>query len=192
MRPDLSAQIHPDDITAYYWTKNELRQLCKVLSVSGSGSKFDLINRIRLVLQGKELPIIPKAKPQSSFDWNSNALNEHTIITDNFKVTRAVRNFYFAAFGPNFKSTVPWMAWMKQHIGATLGDGVRAWYEEGQIKKVEDTRAYIAPQFEFNRYIQAFMMANPTLKRSDALHCWQIKKQQRGERTYQDSDLDWL
>ena len=78
---------------------------------------------------------------------------------------------------------------MKQATGKTLQDAVDEWKKINDLKKDKNYLTEIAPQFEYNRYIRAFLADNPALTTKDAMKYWKLKKAQRGSNAYERADL---
>ena len=81
------------------------------------------------------------------------------------------------------------MNWMTANEGKTLGDAANAWK---RLKELEKDKSYvkaIAPQFEYNKYIRAFLLDNPNLSIKDAVKYWKLKREKRGANQYEPADL---
>lgn len=192
-RPPLNLSISVQDFRDFYWLKEELLIFCKAHKINTSGSKIELSERIIQFLQhgqASSSDVVEKEQRLSSFDWNHANLSEDTIITDNYKNTENVRRFFLTCIGKHFRFNVAFMNWMKTNIGKTLGDATAEWKRIAASKKDNNLKTEIAPQFEYNRYIRAFLAANPDKTIQDAMRHWKIKRQERGSREYNDSDLN--
>ncbi|WP_394690374.1 DUF6434 domain-containing protein [Hoeflea sp.] len=60
-------------------------------------------------------------------DWHSDPIACDTMIDAGYRNTQNVRRFFKAEIGNHFKFDRPFMAWMKSHQGATMGDAVAEW-----------------------------------------------------------------
>lgn len=192
-RPILNRKISSVDFQSFYWLKKELTQFCREEDLKTSGSKIELSQRIYLYLStGKKQ--IPKSKPKatSSFDWASEPLTANTIITDSYKNTENVRQFFKNEIGKQFKFNVQFMNWMKANTGKTLGDSMAQWKKIKADKKQSTEPKNIAPQFEYNTYLRDFLVDNPQLNRKIGIKLWNKKKSVRGDRQYRKSDLKYL
>jgi len=195
-RPALDRNISVRDFKDFYWLKKELVQFCKELGINRSGSKIEISERLRTYLMTGIRPTIEvksEPRPKSTFDWNTEELTLETVITDNYKNTENVRNFFSMELGGGFKFNVTFMKWMNSNPGRTMNDAVKEWTS---IKKNESLNSSkkkkIAPQFEYNRYLRDFLSDNPALSRNIGIKLWKIKKSIRGDNTYQRQDLDLL
>lgn len=191
-RPVLDKDILLTDFNEFYWLKEELVAFCKIVGISTSGSKIELTSKIQEYLTTGTIPSnIKNAKPATSkFDWNSEPLDKSTIITDNYKNTENVRAFFTNQIGANFSFNVKFMNWMKLNVGKTLNDAMDEWKNLKEIKKDKNYKTEIDPQFEYNRYMRAFLADNPNLSSKDAMSFWKIKSKNRGSNEYERTDLE--
>lgn len=193
-RPQLNNKISLKNFRDFYWLKEELVLFCKSIGIKTSGGKKELEERIFIFLETGLITDITTTKQeqnktQSKFDWNNAHLTPETIITDNYKNSENVRVFFKKQIGNKFHFSTPFMQWMKNNSGKTLADAIVEWNRLNELKKDKNNKDEIAPQFEYNRYIRAFLADNPQLRLKDAIHYWNIKKQMRGKRIYEPSDL---
>ena len=190
-RPILDKNISLTDFNDFYWLKEELVKFCKENHIPSTGGKIEISDRIRSfistgkVTQNKAKPV----KKISSFDWSTEKLTVNTTITDNYKNGENVRSFFIQEIGKHFSFNVIFMNWIKQNIGKTLGDAVDEWNKINELKKDKNYVSEIAPQFEYNRYMRAFLADNPNLSSKDAMKYWKIKRAKRGTNEYERSDL---
>ena len=190
-RPNLDKNISLLDFKDFYWLKEELVDFCKQVGINTNGSKIELTNKIEKYLTtGKVSSFVQKTTPKkSNFDWNSENLNRETTITDNYKNTENVRDFFIKEIGTNFSFNVKFMAWLKENAGKTLDDAITKWKEIKDLKKDKNYQSEIDPQFEYNRYIRAFLFDNPNLSSKDAMKFWKLKRARRGTNEYEQTDL---
>jgi hypothetical protein len=66
-------------------------------------------------------------KDRRPFDWHYSTLSSHTIIEPDYRNTQNVRRFFKAEIGEGFKFDRPFMSWMQDNAGKTLGDAVDEW-----------------------------------------------------------------
>lgn len=194
-RPSLDENISVSDFQDFYWLKSELQAFCRIKGIDASGGKMEIAERISYFLatgSTGEISISRSRKPVSRFDWAGAVLTPKTVITDNYRNTRNVRNFFHAQIGDLFRITVSFMAWMKENSGKTLGDAVEEWKRQHDAVMRIKPKKEIAPQFEYNRYVRAFMADNPDRTRKEAVACWMVKKSRRGSREYDREDLLFL
>lgn len=191
-RPSLDSNITLSDFKDFYWLKEELTHFCKKVGLITSGAKLEISERIAYFLQTgqKTTPTKKSAKFISKFDWNTEKLSPETLITDNYKNTENVRMFFLEHIGKHFKFNTQFMDWMKKNTGRTLLNAVDEWNRLSEFKKNNLQQTEIAQQFEYNRYIRAFLADNPTLGTKDAIKYWKLKKTIRGNNDYQRDDLE--
>jgi hypothetical protein len=61
------------------------------------------------------------------FDWHYSVLSSHTVIAPDYRHTQNVRRFFKSEIGETFKFDRPFMSWMQDNAGKTLGDAVDEW-----------------------------------------------------------------
>lgn len=193
-RPNLDKNISVKDFNEFYWLKKELVNFCRTFGISANGGKIEITERIRHYLTiGKVIGNeTSRFKSISKFKWETEKLTRETIITDNYKNGENVRRFFAREIGSHFKFNVVFMKWIKENIGKNLDDAITEWYRIYNLKKDKSYVSEIAPQFEYNRYMRAFLNDNPELSIKDALKYWKLKRSQRGTNEYNRKDLELL
>lgn len=191
-RPNLDKFISLADFNDFYWLKEELVDFCKRVGISTSGGKIEISDRIRHYIQTGETERIEvtRVKGKSKFDWSKEILTLKTEITDNYKNGENVRSFFIQEIGAHFAFNVIFMKWIKENVGKTLGDAIIEWNRIHEFKKGKDYVSEIAPQFEYNRYMRAFLADNPELSSKDAMKHWKLKRLKRGTNEYERTDLE--
>ena len=191
-RPELNDKISIDAFISFYWLKEELTAFCKIKGINATGSKVELAERIESFLSTGKIPVPANTKtnkPISTFNWNTAVLSLNTTLTDNYKSTENVRAFLTSQVGKHFHFTVDFMTWAKQNKGKTLADAINEWNRQYNLKKDKNYKSEIAPQFEYNRYMRAFLADNPDKTTKDAMMFWKLKSALRGNNEYAKSDL---
>lgn len=189
-KPKLTKHISLDNFNDFYWLKTELITFCRSLGISTSGGKIEIAERIRYYIKtGKIIKKPAGNKKQSKFNWSQEVLTKETIITDNYKNGRNVRGFFIREIGSHFSFNVIFIKWIRENAGKTLKDAIDEWEKINEIKKVKGYESTIDPQFEYNRYIRAFLKDNPDLSGKDARKFWKLKKEKRGNNDYERDDL---
>lgn len=191
-RPNLDKKISLKDFNEFYWLKKELIDFGRTIGISTSGGKIEIANRIRDYLStGKIIKTeTNKIKITSKFSWNNETLTRETIITDNYKNGENVRCFFVREIGPHFAFNVIFMKWIKENVGKNLDDAITEWNRIYDLKKDKNYISEIDPQFEYNRYMRAFLNDNPELSSKDAMKFWKLKRSQRGTNEYDRKDLE--
>jgi hypothetical protein len=189
-RPNLDKHISVKDFNEFYWLKEELIKFCRTIGISTSGEKIEIADRIRHYLLTGTIPKTNKLKINSTFNWDKEILTCETIITDNYKNSRNVRNFFVREIGSHFALNVIFIKWIKENAGKNLGDAITAWNRIYEMKKDKNYVSEIGPQFEYNRYMRAFLNDNPKLSSKDAMKYWKLKRSQRGTNEYHRKDLE--
>ena len=194
-KPRLDKLISAKEFKDNYWLKEELVIFCRSVGINTTGGKIEIANRVLRYLETGEvvnkLESVGKTT-KSSFDWGNEPLDSNTIITDNYRNTENVREFFKRAIGSNFKFNVEFMNWMKLSAGKTLGNAVCKWNEIAEMKKSKSYKTQIAPQFEYNTYIRDFLTDNPQLSLKQAIQCWKIKREKPEAKKYNKRDLEYL
>ena len=193
-RPQLTRRLAAKDFRDFYWLKAELVDFCRAQDLPVGGSKGELTARIGEWLDsGKITRPAPKREPRrSDFDWHSAPLTRRTVITDSYRSTQNVRRFFRKNIGDSFSFNVTFMNWMKSNAGKTMDDALVEWQRIREERTAPGFKPDIAPQFEYNAYVQAFLAANPALSRAEAIVCWKQKKSRRGHNRYGPTDLKFL
>jgi hypothetical protein len=191
-RPILDKNISLTDFNDFYWLKEELITFCKDNYIPSTGGKIEIADRIRSFISTGEVTLnkAKTVKKKSSFNWSTEKLTVSTTITDNYKNGDNVRSFFIQEIGTHFSFNVIFMNWIKQNIGKTLGDAVNEWNKINELKKDKNYVSEIAPQFEYNRYMRAFLADNPNLSSKDAMKHWKLKRAKRGTNEYERTDLE--
>ncbi|MCK9626562.1 MAG: SAP domain-containing protein [Bacteroidales bacterium] len=189
-RPELNTKISIQDFKDFYWYKEELIDFCRSENLDKRDGKIELAKRIEKYLQtGERVPYHEKSSKTSRFDWNTAKLAIETEITDNYKNTENVREFFKNQLGDKFKFNVKFMNWMKTAQGKTLGDAIEQWILITNKMRTDKTEKQIAPQFEYNTYVRDFMKDNPDKLLQDAINSWKIKKSKPGDNKYTKTDF---
>ena len=191
-RPTLNKNIKIEDFKDFYWLKEELIIFCREQEIITSGGNIEITKRIeKFLLTGIKITKSEKIKtrPNSQFDWNNEKITKQTKITDNYKNSENVREFFLENIGTSFKFNVKFMNWMKSNVGLNMTDAISEWNKIDFERKNNKNEKEIEPQFEYNRYIRDFMKDNPSSDRNTAIKCWKNKKSLRGHNNYEKSDL---
>ncbi len=191
-KPNLTKDISLADFNDFYWLKQELVDFCKTVGLPTTGGKIEITNRIRHYLSTGTIikSQTVKNKSTSTFDWNAELLSPETIITDSYKNGENVRRFFLQEIGSHFSFNVIFMNWIKENVGKTLGEAVIEWHRINELKKDKNYESEIAPQFEYNKYMRAFLKDNPDLSSADAMKYWKLKSAKRGTNEYEKTDLE--
>lgn len=189
-RPKLERNISIKDFKDFYWLKEELVSFSRTLGLSSQGEKLDIYNRIIKYLETGE-KINPKLLKKTYQLKALFPITRNTVIGIEYRTYKEKKEFFKNIIGNKFHFTVNLLNLFKNNIGEkTYDDLVIEWYKEQEIKKDQNYKKEIAPQFEYNTYIRNFFRNNPGKSRNEATKCWNLKKVLRGNNVYEDSDLD--
>lgn len=148
-RPELNTKISLQDFRDFYWYKEELIDFCRSENLDKRGGKIGIANRIEKFLEtGEREPYQKKILKTSRFDWNTEKLTAETKITDNYKNTENVREFFKSQIGDKFRFNVKFMNCMKSAQDKTLGDAIEQWISITNEMRTDKSYKQIAPQFE--------------------------------------------
>lgn len=81
------------------------------------------------------------------------------------------------------------MDWLKANVGKTLKETIQEWIRIKNQQRDKNFKTEIAPQFEYNKYIRAFIEDNPGASTKEAMKYWKIKSVKRGTNAYVRKDL---
>jgi len=191
-RPNLDNKISLKDFNEFYWLKKELIEFCRTIGISSIGGKIEIADRIRnylLTCKVKKTET-KKTKITSKFNWNNEILTRETIITDSYKNGEKVRSFFIREIGSHFAFNVIFIKWIKENVGKNLGDAIIEWNRIYEMKNDKNYVSEIDPQFEYNRYMRAFLKDNTEMSSKDAMKFWKLKSLQRGTNEYNRKDLE--
>lgn len=185
MRPDLTKDISVESFKDFYWLKEELQSFCRENGMSALGSKIEITNRIEIFLRTGEIK-----KPQRKSNTNKKLppqenLSLDTVITENHRCSQNVRKF-FKSVVPKFHFSTFIQNFIKNNVGKTYRDVVKAWNEEEERMKDPSYKRIIAPQFEYNQFIRDFFAdpKNQGVSREKAIKAWNETKKQPDNNKY--------
>jgi hypothetical protein len=69
-----------------------------------------------------------------TIDWHAGPITRDTQVTDDYRNTQAVRRFLKSQCGEHFKFDRPFMAWIKDGRGKTMGDVADEWLRRCRSK----------------------------------------------------------
>lgn len=186
-RPALNRRLDGKAFRAYYYLKEELVDFCRENGISAIGSKADLTCRIAHFLDFGEIMPVAAANRKR---LETTLITVDTEIEPDFVCSEKHRAFFKERIGKSFSFNVAFQNWLKESAGKTYGEAIAAYYRLKENKKKEKTE--IGKQFEYNTYIRDFFSDNEGKTLNDAIRCWNYKKQLKGSRAYEKSDLTAL
>ncbi len=194
-KPDFEAITSGEEFNTWYWSKDEMSDICKQLGLPYSGRKFDLRDRIMFALDnnGAVLPIADKQVKKSSFNWARADLNLQTKITDNVSFGPNFRRFMKKEIGDNFSCHGDFMEWIRSNEGKTLKEAIEKYHELEKRKEDPNFERKIADYNMFNQYTRDFLKDNPEMNIKSVRKYWMLKKQlptKNGFVRYEKSDLN--
>lgn len=193
-RPEIETIKSGREFNQWYWLKEEMVSICKLLNLPSHGRKFDLRDRIMYALdnEGKIKPQPKKNPTVSKFNWVNSELTPETIITDNVSFGPNFRRFMKSQIGSKFTCHSDFMDWVKTSAGKNLGDAVKKWYTLEKRKEDPNFKRTIAANNMLAQYTRDFLADNEGKTVKDVQKYWQLKKQlptKNGFVRYEKSDL---
>ena len=177
-RPNWKTLTTGTQFNQWYWSKEELEDICRQMGLPFTGRKFDLRDRIMYALDknGKRKPADKKKNTTSKFNWARAPLTSDTKITDNVSFGPNFRSFMKSQIGSAFSCHSDFMDWVKASVGKTLGDAVVQWHVLEDRKKDPDFKREIADNNMYAQYTRDFLADNPGLTLKDASKYWLLKR----------------
>jgi Domain of unknown function (DUF6434)/SAP domain-containing new25 len=159
-RPPIERVRTGTELKDWYWLKTEAMNHARMLGVSTSGGKFEIIDRIADILDsapGSKPPqrATGKAPKIAGFDWHGAPLLRTTLITANYRNTQNARRFFIAEIGRHFSFNIAFMTWMKANAGKTLSEAAEEWQRVRALTEAGEKPA-IPFHNQFNAYVRAF------------------------------------
>lgn len=190
-RPAISTVETGQELQKWYWLKSELIALAKERGVNYGGSKFEILDRLSSILDGKPAQSKNRELAHSTVNWANSLLTLDTEITDSYTNSQNVRSFFVEYCGDAFKFSIPFMKWMKENKGKKLKDAVNEWKRLQQIKKEDSFASVIPVGNQYNQYMRDFFANNPACAVNEARHFWKLKRQlPLGRHVYEQTDLE--
>ncbi len=193
-RPPVDAVLSRMEFERWYWPVDMLREFCARLDVSKTGNKKELRERVALAFHG-ETQKASRSGKRSTGEWSTKSLSLDTTITDDVSFGPNFRAYFKEQIGKKFVCHSDFMGWVRNNVGATLGDAVHAWNILESRKADPEFRREIAASNNFLQYLRDIRDANPTLSLEEAKRCWDAKKirpAKHGRVIYEATDLHFL
>jgi len=189
-RPNILEIRTGNELKKWYWLKAELVNFAKIKRVSSAGSKFEILERLAMALDGKDHEIERKDKVISKFNWAKEKLTPDKIITDSYKNGENTRKFFVTHCGQKFAFSIALMMWMKENIGKKLSDAIKEWERLQQLQKDKNFKSDIPNGNQYNQYTRDFFADNPEKTIQEARHFWKLKRKLPvGKHLYERTDL---
>ncbi len=181
----LNHEMSPYDFRSYYWLKDELVLFCRKHGISSTGSKPEITARIEAYLAcgcisgPEQVKASGHRTRKAGRSKNMAAPDLTTAIGSDYTNSQANRAFFLSVIGPGFHFTTRFMRFCKEHPEKTYGDAVNEWLAEQAEKRSGLSPKPIAPQFEYNRFVRAYVVAHKGATLKDAVKSWNEYKQLR-------------
>ena len=176
------------ELNQWYWLKKELVEFAREHGLPTVGQKPELQRRIGHWLDTGEVQHARSQRKTSCFDWASETLKLDTVITDNYRNTRNVREFMKRHADAKFAFSNEFMAWMRQNQGQTLKEAVEYWRELEHKKREDGYREASLPQNQYAQFTRALSHAKPGISAADLRRIWKVKRSMPGPHVYKPGD----
>ena len=113
-----------------YKTKEELKKECRALGLPVSGSKEDLIYRLKT---GEPTTIKTRVKSNTP-----TVITDETLIEENIVCSQKHREYFVSKLGNGFSFKVSFQKWLKANAGKTYLDAVNAYKDVIKVKEKID------------------------------------------------------
>lgn len=171
-RPTIHPQLDPNTFASWYWLKVELQTYCRVQGLPASGSKAELMQRIRVHLGGVAAPTgVSHKKLRAALP---SALGLNTVIKSGWPLNQTLRDFFVAHLGMPFRFNQALRDLFKNPQDQTLADALALY-----ARTHAQTRP-ISGQFQFNQHMRDYFAQHPGATREQALQAWRDKRQCAG------------
>jgi SAP domain-containing new25 len=182
-RPELSIGLPAKEFAAWYWLKEELVAFCRMNGVSPSGTKLELVERIKTFLEGK--PVRAKTSIMRRLGAMPPDFTLDTVIGEGWRCNPHLGAFLREATDGSFRFNAEVRKLIHHGHGKSLADVV-ACYRKSVLPGRK--KAAIPTQLEYNQHFQDYFQANPGATREQAIAAWWTTRGQRKRVDLDDSD----
>ena len=170
------------DLEDFYWLKKDLMKFCSIHSISASGSKNELIERIKVYLETGRAQLTCLHK--SSFPKDSLSRITPDTLVRNYHNDAKTRDFFIQHVGNNFKFN-DYLRKYKKPINVTpnltYGDLVKGYILS---KSKNNLDKEIPKQFEYNKFIKDYFKNHKNANLKQAIKAWKYISDIDGPNTY--------
>ncbi len=184
-KPLIEEHTDSAEFLRFYYLKEEMTAFLRAHGLPTSGSKEILKNRIAEYLDCGFVRESVVATPLTVRKSAQLAIADSAVIGADFVCSQAARAYFIARLGKSFRFKVTFQRWLRDNPDATFADACEAFRALTQSSPT----AEIGAQFEYNAYIRAFFNDNPGRSLSDAITCWNYRKDRPGDHSYSRADL---
>lgn len=167
-RPDLRAVTAAQDVTGWYWTRDELVQIARNHGVRTWGSKTELEERITAKISGGG-PESGEPRPRGA-DRLVAPFALRMPVPPGQPFSRELRQWMTHRLGREFRVTQAMRDFMKNPQGGTLRDLL-------VLAEQPPERSVIPQQFELNRFMRILALQQPNLTHPDRIAAWREFRQ---------------
>jgi len=168
-RPPLTKKILINDLTGYYWLKEELAAYCRENDISASGSKQELFDRVRLYIEtGEKTAAYGKVRGSMP-----KVFTRQSVIGPGWHCSQEIRYFFENEIGASFHFDGIMRNLIYNGVGMTLDEVIESW---NSSRESSSPKKEIAPQFEYNRHMRAYFAEHKGATLADAIEAWKKLK----------------
>jgi len=169
-RPPLTKTISINDLTGYYWLKDELAAFCRENGISTSGSKQELFDRVRLYIEtGEKPPVMKTVASRKVRGSMPKVFTRQSVIGPGWHCSQEIRYFFENEIGASFHFDGIMRGLIYNGAGMTLDEVIESWKAS---RENSSPVKEIAPQFEYNRHMRAYFAEHKGATLADAIDAW--------------------
>lgn len=168
-RPPLSLAMTGTDLNSWYWLKDELIEIARLLGLRTSGGKKTLTDRITAHLEGRIFHETPVDDGRTASRYQLQPpLSEGTLVPRGQRCSQILRAWFREQVGGTFRFDAEMRDFFTGTDGTqTLGDALEHWHQ------TRDTgTTHIDAQFEYNLFTRAWSSEHPQGTRAELLSAW--------------------
>ena len=173
-RPPITPLLTLPDFVDWYWLKADLVSICRLFTLSTSGSKLELEDRIRRHLSGQQLRVTVKRRMIGEMPV---VFTPKTMISKGWKCNPALGAFMRELCGSGFRFNAQVRDFIHNGEGRTLAEAAICYRASIQPRSHKTS---IPRQLEYNQHFRDFFAAQPGASRQQAIDAWWDKRSRRG------------
>ena len=165
--PEVDEVVRPEDISDWYWTRQQLDAIARRLGVSRSGNKQDVTDRLLAHLRGEPTGTITSSRrPASGPKLAVSDISPDLSIPQGQRMDAALRAWMVDQVGPTFRFDGHMRDFLRNADGARFADLVDHWRATRNIERP------ISDQFEYNAFVRHFRETHPGASLDGVTAAW--------------------
>ncbi|MGN7380833.1 MULTISPECIES: SAP domain-containing protein [unclassified Paenibacillus] len=189
-RPEFSTELTVEEFDRHYWYKEELENICRLHNIPATGTKAELLFRIKKWLGGEVTTDQRKANSSIRMEKEPVEISLDTrLIPDGFKFNQKAREFFARYYKqPRFSFTKEMAAALREaerrgDLDMTVADLIDIYEGKKQAGGPEEST------YQWNQFVKDFNQdPNSKAIRKDrmkvAAHLWRQVRDQPGRKKY--------